>query len=241
MPMSSVHHFMSSLIKGLLSDFFEVKSLSLLRVRTMHLLLKLQSHLTKSLEVLVPLYSSLALQYLRLGYTGKAGTLFAQALKQMKDFEPSFSTQLLWHLSYAEYFARIGVNAKARSHVTQAGEIYSKLNISEKGIDPSERAERLLTVGRAGYVLSLIEFGENQLEKAIGHIDYAIRLLKTGITKLERSRKMTKSSPDYDPFSFDSKKEEISSKGVQFGSTIWGFKSVSGLRFRSHYRSSLWR
>jgi separase len=176
------------------------------------------------------LYAKLALQYLRLGYTGKAGTIFAQGLKQMKDSEPSASTQMLWHLSYAEYFARIGVISKAKSHVSQAGEVYSRhFNSPKKFMNSSERAERVLAVGRAGFVLSLIEFEENQLEKAIGHIDYAIRVLKTGITAAERATKTVKSgSQDYDPFSSDVKPpvEEVKNNRIQFGSKLWSFKSV---------------
>jgi separase len=177
------------------------------------------------------LYASLALQYLRLGYTGKAGALFAQGLKQMKDFEPSTSTQIFWHLNYSEYFSRMGVISKAKYHVSQAGEIYTRsFNNSKKLIDPSEKAERILAVGQAGFVLSLIAFEENELEKAIGHIDYAIRVLKTGIAAVERAGTLVKtSSRDYDPFSSDAKPvvEQVENRGIQFGSKLWSFKSVS--------------
>jgi len=223
-----------------------MKSLSLLRVQSLHLLLKLQFHPSKNLDTLIFLYASLALQYLNLGYTGKAGTLFAQGLKQMKDSEPAASIQTLWHLNYAEYFARIGVISKAKFHISQAGDVYARnFSNSKKGISPTEKAEQVLAVGRAGFVFSLIAFEENELEKAIGYIDYAIRVLKTGITAVERAGRAVKvASRDFDPFSSDTTPavENAENKRIQFGSKLWSFKRVcilicgtNGRRFSRQY------
>jgi separase len=213
-----------------MTDFFEVKSLSLLRLQSLHLLLKLQLYLSAGLDVIIPIYASLALQYVRLGYTGKAGTVFAQGLKQMKDSKPSTTTQLAWHLHYAEYYARISNIVKAKEHMCEAGEFYAReFSSPKKRISSAERAERVLTVGRAGFVLSLVAFEENQLEKAIGYVDYTIRVLKTGITAVERSAKAKAVSQDYDPFSSERPPptEKTEKSGIQFGSKLWGFKSVS--------------
>ena len=223
-----------------------MKSLSLLRVQSLHLLLKLQFHPSKNLDTLIFLYASLAFQYLNLGYTGKAGTLFAQGLKQMRDSVPAASIQTLWHLNYAEYFARIGVISKAKFHISQAGDVYARnFSNSKKGITPTEKGERVLTVGRAGFVFSLIAFAENELEKAIGYIDYAIRVLKTGLTAVERAGKVVKiASRDFDPFSSDARAavEKAENKMIQFGSKLWSFKSVcilfygtNGRRFSRQY------
>jgi separase len=213
-----------------MTDFFEVKSLSLLRLQSLHLLLKLQLYLSAGLDVIIPIYASLALQYVRLGYTGKAGTVFAQGLKQIKDSEPSTTTQLAWHLHYAEYFARISNIVKAKEHMSEAGKLYAReFSSPKKRISSAERAERVLAVGRAGFVLSLIAFEENQLETAIGHVDYAIRVLKTGITAVERSAKAKVISQDYDPFSSERPPpmEKTENTGIQFGSKLWSFKSVT--------------
>jgi hypothetical protein len=214
----------------LLSDFFEVKSLSLLRLQALHLQLTLELQTCTLLDPTISILSSLAQQYLRLGYTGKSGTLFAQGLKYMKDAEPSTSTQLLWHINYAEYFSRIGNLPKAKHHISQAGEVYLRISgTPRKRIDASERAERILSVAKAGYVLSLIAFEENELEPAMGYVDYAVRVLKTGITAVTNTTKSVQSKPvDYDPFSTDPrpKPEVTEASGVQFGSKLWGFKSV---------------
>lgn len=183
--------------------------------------------------MIIRTYVSLGIQYLRLGYTGKAGTIFAQGLKHMKDASPSKSIQLTWHLAYAEYFARIGNLTKAKSHMSDAEFLYSEsFGSPKKRIDAAERAERILAVGRAGYVLSVIAFEESELEKAVSYVDYAVRVLKTGITSVKRSsQKKTKSaSQDYDPFSSAPKKlepEQVENdESVQMDPKMWAFQSV---------------
>ena len=78
-------------------------------------------------------------------------------------------------------------------------------------------------------MLSLIAFEESELEKAIGYVDYAIRVLKTGIAAAERAGRVVKMvTRDYDPFSSDARPplEEVESKGMRFGCKLWSFKSV---------------
>ena len=163
----------------------------------------------------------------------------------MKNSEPSTSIQILWHLNYAEYFARIGTISKAKFHMSNAGEVYTRnFSNSKKRITPKEKAERVLAVGRAGFVFSLIAFEENELERAIGYIDYALRVLKTGITAVERAGRAVKvRSRDYDPFSSDAKPsiEQVENKGIQFGSKLWSFKSVRILVYRTNNRHFSWR
>ena len=108
----------------------------------------------------------------------------------------------------------------------------STFSSDRKWIEPAERAERVLAVGKAGFVLSLIAFEESELEKAIGYVDYAIRVLKTGIAAAERAGKVvTMATRDYDPFSSDPRPpvEEVRPKGIQFGCKLWSFKSVRHL------------
>lgn len=163
----------------------------------------------------------------------------------MKDFEPSTSIQILWHLNYAEYFARIGILSKAKLHISQAGDVYARnFSNSNKRITPTEKAERVLVVGRAGFIFSLIASEENELEKAIGYIDYAIRVLKTGITAVEKAGKVVKvKSRDYDPFSSDPKPSAapVENKGIQFGSKLWRFKSVRISIYGTNNRHFFWR
>jgi separase len=226
----------------LVNDYFEYKSLSLLRVQALHLHLRLQLYLASSLDDIIASHSSLALQYLHLGYTGKAGTIFAQALEHMKDAEPSTSVQLFWHLSYAEYYARISSPEKAKHYLSQAGEVYVRIaGPPKKRTNATEKVERILAVSRAGVVLSLIAFEEDHLEEAIGHIDYAVRVLKTGITAVEKATRPSKTTTlDYDPFSSEARLqvEKPPTSSTQFGSKLWPFKSVAVFTYISDCRHS---
>jgi separase len=210
-----------------MNDFFELKCFSLLRLHCLHLLLKLQTHLTQSLDTIIPLYANLGLQYTHLGYTGKAGLHFAQAQQIMKDSSPSTSTLLTWHLNYAEYYATLGCPQKAKIHMAHAAQTFTRALVPGKRVDSREKGERVWAVGRAGYVLSRIAFEEGELERAMGYVDYAIRVLKTGISAVERTERPR--SHEYDPFSEVKPPVAPEAKGVKFGSRLWGFKTVRSL------------
>lgn len=57
---------------------------------------------------LVTNLSTLGLQFLRLGYTGKAGLAFAKAETCISNENTSTEAKLQWHLGYAEYLLQIG-------------------------------------------------------------------------------------------------------------------------------------
>jgi separase len=55
---------------------------------------------------------ALGLQFLRLGYTGKAGLSLAKAEALVTHRAPSTEAKLRWRVAYAEYLARIGNSVK---------------------------------------------------------------------------------------------------------------------------------
>jgi len=55
---------------------------------------------------------NLGLQFLHLGYTGKAGLSFAKAECLMQHRGASTESQLRWHIGYAEYLLAAGNSAK---------------------------------------------------------------------------------------------------------------------------------
>jgi separase len=61
---------------------------------------------------LVTSLCALGLQFLRLGYTGKAGLALAKGETLIARQKPSTEVRLRWHIAYAEYLARIGHTAK---------------------------------------------------------------------------------------------------------------------------------
>lgn len=95
-------------------EYLNVNGEEYLALPVLHLLVK-AGELQKSPDPsdTVTSLCALGLQFLRLGYTGKAGLSLAKAEKLITDYKPSTEARLRWHVAYAEYLARIGNTAKA--------------------------------------------------------------------------------------------------------------------------------
>lgn len=110
------------------------------------------------------MYSSLGLEFHRLGYSGKAEIALgkAQAYLKMPDVEASTSTRLQWHLVYAEYLVGIDNLAKSLEYFNAAGELVE--NDDEIAADKRTGAKiaRKVKVNRmisnAAYVSGLLAF-----------------------------------------------------------------------------------
>jgi separase len=84
-----------------------------LALPVLHLLVKI-GELQKDSHVseLVTSLCALGLQFLRLGYTGKAGLFLAKAETLVAHPASSTEARLQWHIAYAEYLTRLGNNTK---------------------------------------------------------------------------------------------------------------------------------
>jgi separase len=94
-------------------EFLNAKGEEYLALPVLHLLVKV-SELEKNADAseLVDALCALGLQFLRLGYTGKAGLSLARAESLVTKQTTSTEAKLRWHVAYAEYLARIGNTAK---------------------------------------------------------------------------------------------------------------------------------
>lgn len=90
-------------------DCLNAKGEEYLALPVLHLLVKIHELRNNSdASDLVCSLSSLALQFLRLGYSGKAGLSLAKAEILINRQTVSTEPKLIWHMSYAEYLFRIG-------------------------------------------------------------------------------------------------------------------------------------
>lgn len=90
-------------------DYLNAKGQEYLALPVSHLLVtifELQNH--NDASELVCSLSALSLQYLRLGYTGKAGLSLAKAELLVNRQTTSTEAKLKWYTAYAEYLFRIG-------------------------------------------------------------------------------------------------------------------------------------
>ena len=92
-----------------IADFFEMKGLDTYRIATLTLIARIREwqNLVER-GPLVETLSALGLQYLRLGYSGKAGLVLARAQNLLVKSVVSAQASLRWHLCYAEYQLSIG-------------------------------------------------------------------------------------------------------------------------------------
>jgi separase len=90
-------------------DFFDMKGFGPYRIPALRLLVRVRElQEPVDSEALTKALSALGLQYLRLGYSGKAGLSLAKAQGYMEKVGGSSQAKLQWHLAYAEYLVELG-------------------------------------------------------------------------------------------------------------------------------------
>jgi separase len=94
-------------------EYLNAKGEEYLALPVLNLLVKI-GELQKNADAseLVTSQCALGIQFLRLGYTGKAGLSLAKAETLIARNGVSIEAKLRWHLAYAEYLARLGNSAK---------------------------------------------------------------------------------------------------------------------------------
>ena len=94
-------------------EFLNAKGEEYMALPVLHLLVKIgELQNASDASDLVENLCALGLQFLRLGYSGKAGLSLAKAEALVTRRMGSTEANLRWHIAYAEYLARIGNSAK---------------------------------------------------------------------------------------------------------------------------------
>lgn len=94
-------------------DFLNAKGEEYLALPVLTLLVKIgELQKTSALSELVVDLCALGLQFLRLGYTGKAALSLSKAEALVNHHKLSTEASLRWHIAYAEYLARLGNTSK---------------------------------------------------------------------------------------------------------------------------------
>lgn len=97
----------------LLAEYLELQGIDLMRLSVLHILVSLrEAEISTSCCTLVLKLSALGLQYVRLGYPGKAGLVLQKAQKYIETGDVPSDVRLDWHLAYAEYALEMGNIAK---------------------------------------------------------------------------------------------------------------------------------
>ncbi|KAI5808785.1 peptidase family C50-domain-containing protein [Peziza echinospora] len=187
----------------MLIDFFEMKGLSFHRITALRTLVLMKGlELEIDFNSLVKLQSQLGTQYLRMGYSGKAGMALAKAMNWTEKEGVVDETKVQWHLAYTEYLVGIGNTQKAGEHYSAATQIVGDdTSIFEKRKNGS-KLERRVALNRmiadASYVMSLLSFEAGNSIDSLSHVRRCIRLNQRSWANLEQLCKDTATSTTKD-------------------------------------------
>ncbi|KAF3045482.1 hypothetical protein E8E12_007243 [Didymella heteroderae] len=142
-------------------DYLNAKGEEYLALPVLHLLVTIfELQNDHDASELVCSLSALSLQFLRLGYTGKAGLSFVKAELLVTRQTTSTEAKLKWYTAYAEYLFRIGNIDKCVSTLAMAESIARNdaafLGLSTSSATISQRLRYNTVLADACYVYSLL-------------------------------------------------------------------------------------
>ncbi|KAL5390898.1 hypothetical protein DPSP01_001397 [Paraphaeosphaeria sporulosa] len=121
--------------------------------------------------------NTLGLQFLRLGYSGKAGLAFAKA-EFLLNATASIEAKLRWHIGYAEYLLGTGNTSKCETILcaaeTLAGKDPTFIDLSKPSATHSMRMTFNNIVAEACYVSSLLCASKGDYKNAARHARQAV-------------------------------------------------------------------
>jgi separase len=142
--------------------------------------------------------SALGLQFLRLGYTGKAGLSLAKAETLLTQQTASTESRLRWHIVYAEYLARIGNIAKGVAVMTAAQKLaladQSFMDLTKPSTTLSGRMRFNRVLADAAYVHSLLSSIAGSYKDAARHARQCVALNRRIWAALESRASLKKAA-----------------------------------------------
>ncbi|PVI06583.1 hypothetical protein DM02DRAFT_582400 [Periconia macrospinosa] len=196
----------------------EYECLPILKLLTK--VLELQSELDPS-DLIIAL-SNLGVQLSRLGYTGKAGLVFARAETILSQNAVSTEAQLQWHIGYAEYLVTINNvvksgNVLASAHAIAANDIHF-MDLAKSSATLSGRLQFNRTLANACYVSSLLSAQLGNFKDAAKHARQSVMLNRRIWATLESKTNAKKAMAN------DSTNSALEASGSS------GFDALSSLR-----------
>lgn len=175
----------------LLVDFLDMKGYAMARKQALELLLRLYKLLEYSVDVVVGCTVSLGVQYLRLGFTGKSGSILSDADAWIKKENVSTTTKLEWNLAYTEYLISTGEGnlSKGTDFLGAAQELVEQDPVvfaaAASGAKMQKRVELNRLVSRACYVSSLLALGKGSINTSIALARRSLKLIQRAWAGLE--------------------------------------------------------
>ncbi|KAF1974256.1 hypothetical protein BU23DRAFT_505166 [Bimuria novae-zelandiae CBS 107.79] len=176
---------------------------------------------------------TLGLQFLRLGYSGKAGLTFAKGEVLLSNEHASTEAKLRWHLGYAEYILAIGNVVKCQNTLYTAESLArndtSFMDLSKSSTPLSGRMTFYSIVANACYISSLLSSAIGAHNNAAKYARQAITLNRRIWAALEANAKARKAAMSTcsssvtegsSPKAFDHLNSMRDDKGIPVASSI---------------------
>ncbi|EMR08479.1 hypothetical protein PNEG_03306 [Pneumocystis murina B123] len=181
-PLNLLCHF------EMLTDFFLVKGLPLNRLAVLKLRLRLclLSPELRGPGELTRIYAMLGLQYLYLGYTGKAGMIFATAQNYNQKMSLDIKSLVEFEIAYIEYLSTVGCASSSwNSFIKVAKIVNGNFQIWNTGIQVplDQRIEWYSLVASGSFVYALIMLEKGAIFDAFHYVENSYRLYKRIIKK----------------------------------------------------------
>ncbi|KAI9675787.1 MAG: hypothetical protein M1829_003212 [Trizodia sp. TS-e1964] len=182
----------------LIADFLDMKGLGELCCPTLCLITKTRElETTHKPAAVVKTLSSLALQYLKLGYSGKAALQLAKAKPFVQEEGFPADARLIWQIAYAQYFLDIGNLEQCETFLTTAQSIaQGDSNLIKNATGSSTitgRSKLNRLIADASHICSQLAFEKGNMEEALVHAKRSVKLNYRIWASLEnRSRKLPK-------------------------------------------------
>ncbi|KAH0612981.1 uncharacterized protein H6S33_009361 [Morchella sextelata] len=187
----------------MVAEFFEMKGEVELKICALKVLVSFRGIEDKAnYDSLVQLQSLLGIQYLRLGYSGRAGMALvkAQALISKALSGLSSTTVLQFHLAYTEYLVNIGNLEKAEEYFLSASALVDEdeelISAKISGAKIAKRVKINRIIADAAYAMSLLTFEKGNPNDALTHARRCVRLNQRAWAGLEALSKPTTPKSD---------------------------------------------
>ncbi|KAB2580712.1 Separin [Lasiodiplodia theobromae] len=195
----------------MVSDFLGMKGMDFLRVPVL-------STMSKAMELqeppdcgkLVQSLASLGAQYVRLGYSGKAGTVLAKAQGILETRDVPTEAVLQWHLAYAEYMLvlgnleKCGETLSAARDLAESDPMISSMATPKASFSTKLRYNKLLS--EASHVYSLLSLSSGYPSEALAYAKQCVNLNRKIWLTVENRKPR---SDTKDPTNPDGELEEV--------------------------------
>ncbi|KAG9189610.1 separase [Alternaria panax] len=180
-------------------EFLNAKGEEYLALPLLHLLIKiLELKNGSDTSELIATLCALGLQFLHLGYTGKAGSSLAKAEALLKRQAPSVEVKLQWHMAYAEYLVGIGHTKECLATMKDAQSLAINdsqfMDLAKPTTTLSGRLRFNKIVAAAAYVQSLLATATGSYKAAARHARQCVTISRRIWAALESRASVKKTT-----------------------------------------------